>query len=1538
MHWNPKGWTLIGALLAITMALGPLTATPILVHAAAQSPTAITTTTIADTLYRADGSTASGTLVISWPQFITATGQSVQAGTISAPIVAGVLNVQLAPNAGSNPMGSYYTVMYHLDDGSTSREYWVVPTTPAPVTIATIRSTVLPASVAMQTASVSYVNSAIAAAVGSSATDPTTPYVLKTGDTMTGPLVLPDDPVSANQAADKHYVDTALAATTGGVGQKVSLTPQTTQVIVQPAGTELQVNYMNGVQYATQYVAGQGNNGIANAAASADCANGCELAVGNDYASSEEYRSASLNNQTHIVDTRLGARADSYINPGNVFAPGTAVGQSIDLVSTQNRGIANGAVVTEDPNTVALNISIEGEAGGSNLFPQTPEGVVPYFKSNYVAESISGTFNTLGQHQLTNQFISCYGVGDCLIGAQSIVSSGGFRDEADEGAHPFDLQYHEDAQVFTGTCTTGCTTGSTSLMVGSVVAPGTQGEGRYLIDRSPSKILSSGLLTGGLNGAPYSSASFSGTSFPLSVFFLTAQLAPSQANNVAPGTVTLPIQTGSVPTGFSISTVAAPATHGVACVVDPNAGGGPLPHNYEMANYTVVDGSHLQMTLNKVHAPGSTIAIGGLCGYGLEQTIDTASGIRQVFPVVGSFSSTGLYYAASRSAVVGQMGQTSGFMNVLSNVAAIARTGNLVTLTSAGNFPQDINGLSMTVAGVTDSSYNGTFTVTTTGPNVLTYTQTGADSTSTSGTVSRLTGGYTLYPMAEVLGVLNPATKMIDGQMALAPNTVAWAAGDPLEEPHYFQQSVSPDGASYSQVMPRPASAFGGGLFYSGNNGPGLTGWQVGNGTPASSYFGAGGSHAPPTTGMAIGGVWDRSMVIDPGVTGVFTLNCNLHGCNRWNSGYDVFQFTSGVGADTIHYQPQTSNLNFFLRGSGYSFTPQAFTAATINATTLNATTINGSVSGNAITSGAVGAQFLPLLGASGSVHAAGIVPDPGAVSGNTRYLREDGTWAAPTAVSTGGNLVAGATADFNFLEGSGTMLLDTTGNGNNGTFVPGASPTWTPTGLAFQPLQGVSLPAALNATQTFFTAIYINPITAGPQIGNLYPVLLSSSNGATGFNLMVSFYSPAGQNFLQNAYAPTLYVNNRPATVTPNLFSGFHVLAVVLGSGSGSTDHVYIDGSEVASYLTQGTSAGAQSAGNLFLGTSGAAPWQTSGFYGTLYRMRTYPTQLSAAAVQSVSASMAYEIASRGVVITPVPVPLATPQFHAIGDSITFGQGVATPWPSLLTLANQPAYSITDWGITGITLAAINGSESNRAALRCHSTAGPQIAVVFAGTNDFGLLTTSAASVFTNLMGEVQTMKQAGCRVFVGTMLSRTGNDPSGNSLDTDKDNYDALILSQARAGGADGIIDFAANPLLGADNANAGTFFQGDQIHPTQAGQALLAAAASNVLNFTFGANEASPHVVTTLGYAMVAADGYVSLAGLTNSGTLTLPDCTGPSGVSYRINNPQSAFAVTVAPLNGSQLINGLSTLTIPANATLTLRDVPNPKAVSGCHWEQ
>ena len=76
-------------------------------------------TTISDTVYRADGSPAAGTLLISWPAFTTAAGMPVAAGNTSVSIAAGgAVTVALIPNANGTPAGTLYTVVYRLSDGA----------------------------------------------------------------------------------------------------------------------------------------------------------------------------------------------------------------------------------------------------------------------------------------------------------------------------------------------------------------------------------------------------------------------------------------------------------------------------------------------------------------------------------------------------------------------------------------------------------------------------------------------------------------------------------------------------------------------------------------------------------------------------------------------------------------------------------------------------------------------------------------------------------------------------------------------------------------------------------------------------------------------------------------------------------------------------------------------------------------------------------------------------------------------------------------------------------------------------------------------------------------------------------------------------------------------------------------------------------------------------------------------------------------------------------------------------------------------------
>lgn len=162
------------------------------------------TTTVQGTIYRADGTPAAGTLLVSWPAFTTAQNQAVAAGSLNTTLSAdGFVSMNLTPNAGGTPAGSYYTAVYHLSDGTVNTEYWIVPAS-GTAAIASIRAQLEPATMAIQAASQTYVNNAVSALAGNS--------LPLTGGVMTGPLTLSADPTAASQAATKHYADQLAAS------------------------------------------------------------------------------------------------------------------------------------------------------------------------------------------------------------------------------------------------------------------------------------------------------------------------------------------------------------------------------------------------------------------------------------------------------------------------------------------------------------------------------------------------------------------------------------------------------------------------------------------------------------------------------------------------------------------------------------------------------------------------------------------------------------------------------------------------------------------------------------------------------------------------------------------------------------------------------------------------------------------------------------------------------------------------------------------------------------------------------------------------------------------------------------------------------------------------------------------------------------------------------------------------------------------------------------------------------------------------------
>jgi hypothetical protein len=190
----------------------------------AHAQTGPATTLVSDTVYRADSSPAQGVLLISWPPFTTATGVPVAAGNTSTPLGAGgALAVNLVANVSATPANTYYSVVYQLDDGTVRTEYWLVPTT-SPANLATVRATPGSGTTA-QLASQQYVNAALAA----KASDDAVVHIAG-AETIAGtkqfavPPSVPAPAASAD-AANKAYVDSAVAAV--GAGAYVAKTGDT---------------------------------------------------------------------------------------------------------------------------------------------------------------------------------------------------------------------------------------------------------------------------------------------------------------------------------------------------------------------------------------------------------------------------------------------------------------------------------------------------------------------------------------------------------------------------------------------------------------------------------------------------------------------------------------------------------------------------------------------------------------------------------------------------------------------------------------------------------------------------------------------------------------------------------------------------------------------------------------------------------------------------------------------------------------------------------------------------------------------------------------------------------------------------------------------------------------------------------------------------------------------------------------------------------------------------------------------------------------
>ncbi len=663
----------------------------------------VTTTSVQDTVYHADGTYATGTILVTWPAFVTVTGSTVAAGNLSVAIGKnGQVSMNLAPNVGATPAGSYYTAVYHLDDGTVSKEYWNIPNVSS-TSVAAIRSLIMPASVAVQTITATEVSSLL------------NKYLPLNGGTLAGALNLQADPQSPTQAATKNYVDDSIAPVATAVTHALSATPSGTQVIQQPTGTNLAANVLQGRYYASNFQSSGQNNGISTLTGSTNCStstpgghSGCTVDVDPTYSNAENPQGYGAylfgDNRsnmpwpldTHVHDERNGVTADYYENPFSKI-PQQSDGQNITSAITLDyqqwpayEGNAAGS----------LSLQSTDFAGGYNFDNYFASGQPDYFfKTYYDNFSMATTNYTSGQQEAIENIVNCHGTGDCLAMTTLLTCDGGVNTANDEGCHGGDFNISEDPVVYRGVVWSGgSTVGSTLIHTYATAGDGTEGQDRLLLDTTPSATLSGSsfsgysaqLLTGPSPTSAVSpdSATDSNANFPVSTMLQLCYpgadngaggaagctagsqptgFIPSAPNMINPApSVTANVvaayppisspQTG-LPAGFCTPGTLQTTTPGAACYL-PTSGTACVTdqEEYETVNYTY-NSSTQQVTLLNLRFPhmnGLFFAHGGLCGYGVEQQSDVFSGdgnnngISQVFPVEGSPNSTSFYYISQR--------------------------------------------------------------------------------------------------------------------------------------------------------------------------------------------------------------------------------------------------------------------------------------------------------------------------------------------------------------------------------------------------------------------------------------------------------------------------------------------------------------------------------------------------------------------------------------------------------------------------------------------------------------------------------------------------------------------------------------------------------------------------------------------------------------------------------------------------------------------------------------------------------------------------
>ncbi len=550
-----------------------------------------------------------------------------------------------------------------------------------------------------------------------------------------------------------------------------------------------------------------------------------------------------------------------------------------------------------------------------------------------------------------------------------------------------------------------------------------------------------------------------------------------------------------------------------------------------------------------------------------------------------------------------------------------------------------------------------------------------------------------------------------------------------------------------------------------------------------------------------------------------------------------------------------------------------------------------------------------------------------------------------PVPVPAGGG-------EYPMMDGTGSVVSDISGNGNALNFCAAPNtPTWYPYGLAFLDtgaITGTSV-ACLNTPFSTFDTVYFATISpnlvqsTGVNDSSLpfqtSPTMFGRSGGSGSIIVESQSYT--------NAFQPTVYLGG--STTLPDGYGGAHVFGFTCGTSTSSVDHWVVDGQEPANYQTQGSSCPAIpiTGGVYQVGTF--QNQASNGYRGVITYLIVYPGQHTVAQMKLVERYIQARLAARTTMpVYPNRTTLRTPQFIALGDSLTASYGGSAPWSSTLSL--NSTYQVTNNGIYANT--AFDMCKLGDQSWAQNIVPGRSTLHLWAGTNDVSILGKSASDIWMSLVACGVKAKQMGARTIVATMIDRNG---SNNSLLSQKNALNTIIRANWRSSGAfDALNDIAAIPALGADSASANVTtgtgcFANDKVHlvgpgagscaslvvsgttTTLSGYGLVAQTVSNAVNTLDGSSQTAPDLSTTNAFTEGFANNFV-VQTPTGAATHTLVDCLGQASPRTVVNGSPT-YPVTVSAVN-AEIVTGSTT--VAPQSTATFMPMLTSASTGGCSW--